>query len=162
MSASKRGFGSDFQKIDASENTEADYAELPEATDADFARATVHHGDKPARGRPPVGSATKQLVSLRLDPEIQARFRSSGPGWQSRMNTFLLHNEVVLKMIVEFDDAIGDMERLIAQLRAGGLGPVTESVETTIQRVERNIALNRETTSALRKALVWEPTEPVA
>ncbi|WP_267897132.1 BrnA antitoxin family protein [Thalassococcus profundi] len=28
-------------------------------------------------------------VSLRLDPEIVARFKASGPGWQTRMNDAL-------------------------------------------------------------------------
>ena len=161
MSASRRSLGSDFSKVDVYENTDADYAELPEVTDQDFARATVHHGGRPLRGRPPLGSGTKQLVSLRLDPEIQARFRSSGPGWQARMNDFLRHNEVVLKMIVEFDAFIADMDGLIGQLRAGELTTVFETVEASVARVERNIRNTRETVRSLREQLVWQPVEPV-
>ena len=32
---------------------------------------------------------TKELVSLRLDPDVVARLRASGPGWQSRVNEAL-------------------------------------------------------------------------
>jgi len=31
----------------------------------------------------------KQLVSLRLDPDIVAHFKKRGPGWQSRINATL-------------------------------------------------------------------------
>jgi uncharacterized protein (DUF4415 family) len=40
------------------------------------------------RGRPRVRSL-KHLVSLRLDPDVVARFRATGPGWQSRINEVL-------------------------------------------------------------------------
>jgi len=40
------------------------------------------------RGRPRVQSP-KHLVSLRLDPDVVARFRATGPGWQSRINQVL-------------------------------------------------------------------------
>lgn len=32
---------------------------------------------------------TKQQVTLRLDQDIVARFRATGPGWQSRINAAL-------------------------------------------------------------------------
>lgn len=163
MSGSSDGLGSDLLKVDLYENTDADYAEIPEVSDAEFARARVRGGASPPRGRPPRGAGgTKQLVSLRLDPEIQARFRSSGPGWQTRMNAFLSHNEVLLKMIVEFDDFIGDMEALIRQLRAGALRTTFESVETSIAKIERNIRNTKQTVRDLREQLVWEPAEPMA
>ena len=38
MNASKRGIGSDLARVDAYVLTEADYAEIPELTDEDFAR----------------------------------------------------------------------------------------------------------------------------
>ncbi|MGH7025526.1 MAG: BrnA antitoxin family protein [Caulobacteraceae bacterium] len=41
-----------------------------------------------ARGRPR-SPAPKRLVSLRLDPDVVARFRASGPGWQTRINEVL-------------------------------------------------------------------------
>jgi uncharacterized protein (DUF4415 family) len=39
-------------------------------------------------GRPRLESP-KHLVSLRLDPAVVARFRATGPGWQSRINEML-------------------------------------------------------------------------
>jgi uncharacterized protein (DUF4415 family) len=40
------------------------------------------------RGRPRLQDP-KRLVSLRLDPDVVARFRATGPGWQSRINEIL-------------------------------------------------------------------------
>ena len=43
------------------------------------------------RGRP-VGSikaAPKVALSLRLDPDVLAVLRATGPGWQTRVNTIL-------------------------------------------------------------------------
>ena len=46
--------------------------------------------DSPKRkpGRPRVPNP-KQAVSLRLDPDVLAKFRATGPGWQRRMNDVL-------------------------------------------------------------------------
>jgi len=43
------------------------------------------------RGRPPgsVSATTKQAVKLRLDPDVLAALRDSGPGWQTRVNSIL-------------------------------------------------------------------------
>lgn len=40
------------------------------------------------RGRP-AGSGTKEQVAIRLDHDVLATFRQSGPGWQTRMNDAL-------------------------------------------------------------------------
>ncbi len=40
------------------------------------------------RGRPKM-SNPKQLLSLRLPPEVIASWRASGPGWQTRMAELL-------------------------------------------------------------------------
>ena len=32
---------------------------------------------------------TKQQVTLRLDPDVLAKFRGTGPGWQARINAVL-------------------------------------------------------------------------
>lgn len=40
------------------------------------------------RGRPKSAS-TKQLVSVRYSPEVLAYFKSTGEGWQSRMDSVL-------------------------------------------------------------------------
>lgn len=44
--------------------------------------------DRRLRGRPRL-RAPKRLVSLRLDLDVLARFRATGPGWQSRINEVL-------------------------------------------------------------------------
>nr|WP_245247490.1 BrnA antitoxin family protein [Tianweitania sediminis] len=45
--------------------------------------------DAPRRpGRPRLENA-KQPVSLRLEPEVLAKFKATGPGWQKRMNDVL-------------------------------------------------------------------------
>ncbi|MEA3053370.1 MAG: hypothetical protein QOG72_2273 [Sphingomonadales bacterium] len=42
------------------------------------------------RGRPPKPEdERKELVSLRLSPEVLSWFRASGPGWQSRIDELL-------------------------------------------------------------------------
>ena len=40
------------------------------------------------RGRPKA-TVTKTSVTLRLDPDVLASFRATGPGWQGRMNEAL-------------------------------------------------------------------------
>lgn len=41
------------------------------------------------RGRGPAKSPTKQRISIRLSPEVLEHFRSSGKGWQTRMDAAL-------------------------------------------------------------------------
>ena len=45
---------------------------------------------KPSRGRPR-RDAPKEQTSIRLDPDLLARLRETGPGWQSRANALLRH-----------------------------------------------------------------------
>ncbi|SKA40443.1 BrnA antitoxin of type II toxin-antitoxin system [Enhydrobacter aerosaccus] len=40
------------------------------------------------RGRPRMANP-KQAIKLRLDADLLAHFRASGPGWQTRINTAL-------------------------------------------------------------------------
>lgn len=40
------------------------------------------------RGRPPA-ETHKERLTIRLDPDIVARFKADGPGWQSRINAAL-------------------------------------------------------------------------
>jgi uncharacterized protein (DUF4415 family) len=40
------------------------------------------------RGRPK-SDDPKQSINIRLSPDILARFRATGPGWQTRMNDAL-------------------------------------------------------------------------
>ncbi|HSA81480.1 MAG TPA: BrnA antitoxin family protein [Geminicoccaceae bacterium] len=58
-----------------------------------FERAEIREGERlvrPARavGRPRK-AAPKEAVNIRLDPDVLAHFRATGPGWQSRINQAL-------------------------------------------------------------------------
>jgi uncharacterized protein (DUF4415 family) len=45
---------------------------------------------KPVRGRGrPVSASRKELISIRYDAEVLDAFRSTGEGWQTRMNEAL-------------------------------------------------------------------------
>jgi uncharacterized protein (DUF4415 family) len=57
----------------------------PEITAEWLASADLYKGSKLIRrGRPPMENP-KQLLSLRLPPEVISGWKSSGPGWQTRM-----------------------------------------------------------------------------
>ena len=88
MTERKRVTGSDMKKSDSHAITREEYREIPELTEADFARGAWHKAGKPMRGRPKANS-TKTLVSLRLDPDVIEHFRRGGPGWQRRINETL-------------------------------------------------------------------------
>lgn len=77
--ASRRPLGSDLARVDAHKVQPHEYKELPELTDDMLARAVVNKGGRPRAENP------RQLISLRLPPEVIERWRSTGPGWQSRM-----------------------------------------------------------------------------
>ena len=65
--------------------------DAPELTEAFFQEAEVFQGDtfvRRGRGRPATGNA-KEQISVRLDPDILARLRAAGPGWQVQINTLL-------------------------------------------------------------------------
>lgn len=66
----------------------------PELTGADFLRAQTAQEVVPAlanarRVRGPQKAPTKTLVSMRLDPDLVARLKADGPGWQGRANELL-------------------------------------------------------------------------
>lgn len=83
-------------------NPERTDQDNPEWTEEDFARArpagevlseifgSARAAEllKPKRGRPAIAKP-KEQISLRLDPAIIEAFRSSGSGWQTRINTAL-------------------------------------------------------------------------
>ncbi len=77
--ASRRTSGSDLARVDAHAIKPAEYKELPELTDEMLARAVVKRGGRPRSVNP------RQLISLRLPAEVIARWRATGPGWQTRM-----------------------------------------------------------------------------
>ena len=55
---------------------------------------TVELSDEMSRRLRPVGrpkaEVTKERVTIRLSPEVVARFRATGKGWQTRMNDALM------------------------------------------------------------------------
>lgn len=71
--------------------------DAPEATDEQLAQAKPFSEAFPALadamrknvGGRPKSDNPKVAVSLRLDQEIVARFKASGPGWQTRINDAL-------------------------------------------------------------------------
>jgi uncharacterized protein (DUF4415 family) len=65
-----------------------------EATRAWFAQADlIRNGKLVRRGkRGPQKAPTKQLVSLRLSPEVISHFKATGPGWQTRIDGALLES----------------------------------------------------------------------
>jgi uncharacterized protein (DUF4415 family) len=65
--------------------------DAPELTAEMLAEAEVFRGDRFVRRGPgrPKAEVTKEKISVRLDPDVLARLRESGPGWQSRINAVL-------------------------------------------------------------------------
>lgn len=69
----------------------------PEATNEQLAQAKPFSEAFPALadamrknvGGRPKADNPKVAVSLRLDQDVVARFKASGPGWQTRMNSAL-------------------------------------------------------------------------
>lgn len=82
----------DFEKRvgdDAPEWTDEDWANARPASDFPDLLNALEKA-KAARGqRGPQKSETKDRVGLRLDHHVVAYFRSTGPGWQSRINDIL-------------------------------------------------------------------------
>ena len=76
MTEKKSGF---ISKLDPADDA-------PELTEEWFARADLYKGGKLVRRGRPLGSGTKELVSLRLDKKALAAFKATGPGWQARIN----------------------------------------------------------------------------
>jgi|SRR5205814_9653523 len=96
MRGSKGGFGSNLTKVDATtdEDISRQIAEdpdtAPELTNENVDGAEIWEGDRFVRavGRPK-GSGKKELVTLRIDRDLIAHFRATGPGWQTRLNDAL-------------------------------------------------------------------------
>jgi uncharacterized protein (DUF4415 family) len=73
----------------SSSSTWVDPDDAPEWTEEQFKRADLYRGDKLVRpGRPPSGNP-KLALKLRIDPDVVAHFRATGPGWQTRINDTL-------------------------------------------------------------------------
>jgi len=74
---SKKSTKSDLKRIDAMQDEDIDYSDIPEI-DADFFRnATV------------VTPPTKKQLTLRLDDDVLMWLKNQGKGYQSRINAIL-------------------------------------------------------------------------
>ncbi len=87
--ASPRTLGSDLARVDAHVVKPAEYKDLPELTDDMLSRAVVKKGGRPKSENP------RQLISLRLPTDVIAKWRATGPGWQTRMADRLARAPVV-------------------------------------------------------------------
>jgi uncharacterized protein (DUF4415 family) len=76
---SRRTSKSDLAKVDAHVIRPGEYRELPELTSEMLARAKVRKGGRPASVNP------RKLITIRLPADVLARWKSTGPGWQTRM-----------------------------------------------------------------------------
>ena len=77
--ASPRTSKSDLARSDAHAIKASEYEELPELTTEMLEKASVKKGGRPRSANP------RQLISLRLPPDVIARWKGTGPGWQTRM-----------------------------------------------------------------------------
>ena len=77
--ASRRSLKSDLARVDAHVVKAEEYRELPELTEEMLARAKIRKGGRPLSLNP------RKLISLRLPADVIARWRATGPGWQTRM-----------------------------------------------------------------------------
>lgn len=77
--ASRRTLKSDLTRVDAHVIRAKEYRELPQLTTEMLARAKVKKGGRPLSANP------RKLISLRLPADVIARWKSTGPGWQTRM-----------------------------------------------------------------------------
>lgn len=82
MNGNKNGFISKLNPED----------DAPELTEEWFERADLYRNGKLVRRGRPLGSGTKELVSLRLDKKALAIFKATGPGWQVRINETLMRS----------------------------------------------------------------------
>ena len=83
-------------KQDSNDSWDPDTA--PEWPDEVWDRAQIAIGGKIIReatgtltkaGRPPIGAAPKQQVTLRLPADVIAFFKAGGAGWQTRLGEVL-------------------------------------------------------------------------
>ncbi|TVQ20415.1 MAG: hypothetical protein EA367_08630 [Leptolyngbya sp. DLM2.Bin15] len=71
----------DWQRLDAMQDDDIDFSDCPEVTPEMFAQAVVRRGL-------PVTKAKAQ-VTLRIDSDVLAWFKSQGRGYQTHINQLL-------------------------------------------------------------------------
>lgn len=89
MPGNKRSIASDLSKVDAHIITAEEYEEIPELDEDFFERADYYEGGKLVRRGRPRSEHPKVPISIRLSEDVLARFKASGPGWQSRIDAAL-------------------------------------------------------------------------
>jgi uncharacterized protein (DUF4415 family) len=77
--AARRSLKSDLKRVDAHVTKARECVELPEAAPEMLARAPVRKGGRPVSANP------RRLITIRLPSDVIAKWRSMGPGWQTRM-----------------------------------------------------------------------------
>ena len=75
MSAKRKGSGRISPESDA----------VPEITEAWIDGADLHQGETLVRRGRPRLEHPRKVLSLRLPPAVIARWKATGPGWQTRM-----------------------------------------------------------------------------
>ena len=78
-----------MKKENSSDTNWTNPDDAPRLTKADFEHADVYRGSTLVRRGRPRAESPKEHVSLRLDPDILNHFRSTGKGWQVRLNETL-------------------------------------------------------------------------
>lgn len=77
-------------KLNDLKSTWVDPDDAPELDDAFFENASLNKGDKVIRrGRPVSTLPTKKSTTIRYSPEVIEAFKSTGTGWQTRMDAAL-------------------------------------------------------------------------
>ena len=92
MKENSTGLKSNLQKVDQHAITPAEYAEIPELPESFFTEGRLYQNGKPVtrRTRGKQKEQVKRQLTLRLNAEVVDFFRSTGRGWQSRVNDALL------------------------------------------------------------------------
>lgn len=76
---SRRTSRSRLARVDAHVIRPREYREVPELTSEMLGRAQVKKGGRPVSANP------RQLITIRLPADVLARWKATGPGWQTRM-----------------------------------------------------------------------------
>ncbi len=71
----------DFERLDAMEDDDIDFSDIPEVSPEMFAEALVRKGLQPVE--------RKVQLTVRLDADVLSWFKAQGRGYQTRMNGVL-------------------------------------------------------------------------
>lgn len=76
---SRRSLKSDLARVDSDVVKSGQYRELPKLTDEMIVRTVIKKGGRPVSKNP------RKLITIRLPADVIARWKSTGPVWQTRM-----------------------------------------------------------------------------